>query len=286
MSHRGEEEPTPAGHLSRTKTTRTGAAGGGGSERVKRSGTVAGARAASAGTKEAMPGMAGSEKSAARKESTGSGGGGGAGLSRKPTLVQTSSSAKFKQGTLLGDLAPPPPPSKHHLLPTADDATTLQAVLPAHILALSAPLGDHPRDPLPGLSSAGRSSSQPAASSVPVSTSSTTAGGTTTSTTTIKLRTWEQMGSEERKLYLAEVQNKAKLEGRTLLQFDHSDPPPVHSLHAPHHGPPKEPLISSVPSAFSGPPHSAAAGGHTGLKRSITLGGRSSAQKSFASRKA
>ncbi|KAA1113123.1 hypothetical protein PGT21_021998 [Puccinia graminis f. sp. tritici] len=294
MSQRGEDEPTTVG-LNRTKSTRSGGLEKVKSVKVKRSGTVSGGRG-QGGMKEAIPAI---PERGARKESTGSGGGsanGSSGLSRRPTLIQTGSSTRFRQGTLLGDLSSaPPPPPKHHNL--TDDSstpttTTLQAVLPAHILALSSspdPRLTSPRENAPGIGS-GRSSSQPAATSSHAHTPTTaTSTAPTTSTTTIKVRTWEQMGSEERKLYLTEVQNKAKLEGRTLLQFDNNPVGSIHNNHTHHHTSTthsshstnaKEPLISSVPSPSSfnhhpssfNPSAAASPANNGGLKRSMTTG--------------
>jgi hypothetical protein len=293
MSQRGEDETTTGG-LNRTKSTRSGGLERAKSVGLKRSGTVSGGRG-QGGAKEAIPAV---PDRGARKESTGSGGGsanGSSGLSRRPTLIQTGSSTRFRQGTLLGDLssAPPPPPKHHNLTDdSSTPATTLQAVLPAHILALSStdPRLVSSRENAPGVGS-GRSSSQPAAASSHAHAPTTaTSTAPTTSTTTIKVRTWEQMGSEERKLYLTEVQNKAKLEGRTLLQFDNNPVGGIHNNHTHHHPTStthssnptntKEPLISSVPSPSSfnhhpssfNPSAAASPANLGGLKRSMTTG--------------
>ncbi|POW21939.1 hypothetical protein PSHT_01859 [Puccinia striiformis] len=221
MSQQGKEEST-SGLLSRTKSTHhstTKPSGGTGilekakSIRLKRNGTTRHQREVS---QEPMPTepngsqqlRKGSIPPAVPVATTTT----GSHLSRKPTLIQTNSLSKFKQGTLLGDLAPPALPNgpKHHQL--SDENHHVHAILPSHILGLSSsssPTVD-PKYPPPRDHHEDHHSRH----IPPIDTN--------TNTTTIKLRTWEQMGSDERKLYLVEVQNKAKLEGRTLLQFDNS----------------------------------------------------------------
>ncbi|KNZ62869.1 hypothetical protein VP01_1213g6 [Puccinia sorghi] len=199
MSHRGGgDEPTSVA-LSRKKSTHSSSRNASLVDKVnglglKRNATTAGRHH----NKEPMVEINHRKGSWTPSVGAGSTGSGASGLSRRPTLVQASSGSKFKQGTLLGDLAPPAGPPKPC---TEEFPTTLQAVLPAHIMALSTPIGESRvvgREP--GASAGpGRSSSQPAGTKI----SSPTIPSTTT-TTTIKLRTWEQMGPEERKLYLAE----------------------------------------------------------------------------------
>ncbi|PLW15845.1 hypothetical protein PCANC_20568 [Puccinia coronata f. sp. avenae] len=268
MSHRSEEEPTGGALLSRKKSTHTSSRNANVTEKTKGLGLKRNVTSAARQHSKDTTGV--EQWKGAQTPSVGatSAGSGATGLSRKPTLVQPSSNTKFKQGTLLGDLVPPPAPSR----PSGEDhTTTLQAVLPAHIMALSSPgesrtatMTTGGREPGPTSVAQGRSSSQPSGTtaSSPTTTMATTANAATT--TTIKLRTWEQMGSDERKLYLAEVQSRAKLEGRTLLQFDNGTPA------APLRNPFKPPSGSNEPllSGFSA--------GASGLRRSVTLGGSSS----------
>ncbi|KAI7944007.1 hypothetical protein MJO28_011535 [Puccinia striiformis f. sp. tritici] len=271
MSQQGKEEST-SGLLSRTKSTHhstTKPSGGTGilekakSIRLKRNGTTRHQREVS---QEPMPTepngsqqlRKGSIPPAVPVATTTT----GSHLSRKPTLIQTNSLSKFKQGTLLGDLAPPALPNgpKHHQL--SDENHHVHAILPSHILGLSSsssPTVD-PKYPPPRDHHEDHHSRH----IPPIDTN--------TNTTTIKLRTWEQMGSDERKLYLVEVQNKAKLEGRTLLQFDNSLPP--HSSSSKPGGPGGAislPLVSGG-SHDSSSTTTKVTPSSSGLKRSLTTG--------------
>ncbi|CAH7671743.1 hypothetical protein BY996DRAFT_4586247 [Phakopsora pachyrhizi] len=107
-------------------------------------------------------------------------------LSRKPTLINPESLSKFRQGTLLGDLG------GHVAAPSNGPTSGGRPVLPPHVMPLSQDKSWSSEEKgAPGLASV-----------------------------TLKARTWEKMGPQERKEYLMEVQNRAKAEGRTLLKFE------------------------------------------------------------------
>lgn len=168
------------------------------------------------------------------------------GLSRKPTLIQPISRNKFKQGTLLGDLGTKQAEENHGM------TSTLHPVLPSHIMSLTTSSDASCTTPV-GLTfppSAHQQDSKSNSPAVP---------------NTIKVRTWEQMGPDERKLYLNEVQNRAKLEGRTLLQFEPTSPPPPLPTTT-HH----EPLIGGL---LAGVQPSSSSTVSSSLKRNKTLTG-------------
>ncbi|KAI9614835.1 hypothetical protein H4Q26_009231 [Puccinia striiformis f. sp. tritici PST-130] len=254
MSQQGKEESSSG--LSRTKSTHhstTKPSGGTGilekakSIRLKRNGTTRHQREVS---QEPMP----TEPNGSQQLRKGS---------IPPAVpVATTTTGAHLSRTLLGDLAPPALPNgpKHHQL--SDENHHVHAILPSHILGLSSsssPTVD-PKYPPPRDHHEDHHSRH----IPPIDTN--------TNTTTIKLRTWEQMGSDERKLYLVEVQNKAKLEGRTLLQFDNSLPP--HSSSSKPGGPGGAislPLVSGG-SHDSSSTTTKVTPSSSGLKRSLTTG--------------
>lgn len=79
------------------------------------------------------------------------------------------------------------------------------------------------------------------------------------------VRGWEQMGPAERKEHLAEVQARAKLDGKTLLRFEEKDP---------FGGALKKVMTNGSGNSGEMVGNTSADGNHKALSRSRTLGSR------------